>query len=119
MKRWLLTAVLFSAVVQAETVACHLTYGGETRTVEVGPAASPYTLPVVQVGSYFIFKLVFEEHVAIKTYVYADRDAGPQPLHQATYAYPVVKQGRFGFTGLHFVYEPVRDGELEYWCDIS
>ncbi len=119
MKRWLLTAVLFSAVVQAETVVCHLTYGGETRTVEVGPAASPYTVPVVQVGSYFIFKLVFEEHAAIKTYVYADRDAGPQPLHQATYAYPAVKQGRFGFTGLHFVYEPVRDGELEYWCDIS
>jgi hypothetical protein len=122
MKRWLLTTVLFSAIAQAETVVCHLTYGGETRTVAAGPVASPYTVPVVQVGSYFLFKLVFEQdrqYAAIKTYVYADRDAGPQPLHQATYAYPPVKQGRFGFTGLHFVYEPVRDGELEYWCDIS
>jgi len=115
-RRWLFAAVLFSAVAQAETVVCHLTYGGETRTVAAGPLATPYTVPVVQVGSYFLFKLVFEENTAIKTYVYADRDAGPQPLHQATFNWPVRNAGAHGFSGRHLVYEPVRDGELEFWC---
>jgi hypothetical protein len=119
MKRWLLTAAFFSALAQAETVVCHLTYGGTSHRIEAGPAASPYTVPVVQVGSYFLFKLVFEERSAIKTYVYADRDAGPQPLHQATFIWPVLNAGPYGFTGRHLVYEPVRDGELEYWCELN
>ncbi len=103
----------------AESVLCHLDYGGESRRIEARPTDSPYTVPVVQVGSYFLFKLVFEEHTAIKTYVYADRDTGPQPLHQATYTWPIQNAGIHGFTGRHLVYEPVRDGELEYWCALN
>ena len=53
---------------------------------------------------------------ALKLYTYADRDGGPVPIHVAEFAYPVRQQGRHGFTGLQRVYEPVRDGELEYWC---
>jgi hypothetical protein len=102
---------------QAETAVCHLTYGGETRLVAAGPTTTPYLIPTVQVGSFFLFKLVFEQGISLKTYVYADRDEGPQPLHQAIYDYPASRHGEWGVTGRHLVYEPVRDGELEYWCE--
>ena len=118
MRLWPFAALLCCcAAAQAQTVACHITYGGETRRIEAGPTRSPYTVPIMQIGSYFLFKLVFEQGTAVKTYVYADRDAGPTPLHQATYAWPAHNAGAHGFSGLHFVYEPVRDGELEYWCE--
>lgn len=108
----------------AEAVVCHYTYGGETRTLAVEPVASPYGVPPVQVGSYFLFRVVFQrepaDQAAIKIYAYADRDEGPVPIHQATYPYPLPPTaGRYGFTGLHFVYEPVRDGELQYWCGMD
>ena len=119
MRVWFFMALLFCTAAQAESVTCHISYGGESRLIETAPTASPYTVPVVQIGSYFLFKLVFEDHIAIKTYVYADRDAGPLPLHQATFNWPVRNVGTHGFTGRHLVYEPVRDGELEFWCELK
>ena len=120
MKYWLSLAIFLSSVAQAQTqsVACHITYGGETRVIEAAPVATPYSVPTVQVGSYFLFRLVFEAGTAIKAYVYGDRDSGPVPLHQASFDYPVRNAGRYGFSGQHFVYEPVRDGELQYWCEL-
>lgn len=121
MKAWLAALLLASSLARAETVACHVTYGGQTRILLATPTDSPHTVPVVEVGSYFLFKLAFEARTAIKTYVYADRDGaggGPVPLHQAIFAYPSFNRGPHGFSGLHFVYEPVRDGELEYWCEL-
>lgn len=122
MKYWLLATLLLSTSVQAEIVACHITYGGETRVIEAAPVATPYTVPTVEIGSYFLFRLVFQnlpaDQATIKTYTYADHDSGPAPLHQATFPYPVSNSGRYGFSGQHFVYEPVRDGELQYWCEL-
>lgn len=120
MKPAALLLLLFAcAAAQAETAVCHITYGGETRQLVAGPTAAPLAVPTVAVGSYFLFRLVFEERVAIKTYVYADRDgAPPLPLHQAVYPWPPPAGGVFGFSGRHFVYEPVRDGELEFWCEL-
>lgn len=103
-------------------VVCRYSYGGESWSLVARPAASPYTVPAVAVGSYFRFRVVFEAQPAdlasIKVYTYADRDAGPVPIHQASYRYPPPPDAGapYGFTGLHFVYEPVRDGELQYWC---
>ncbi len=111
--------LLMSTPVHVETVACHVTYGGETRLLRAASTALLYNVPVVPIGSYFLFKLVFEERIAIKTYVYADRDTGPRPLHQAVFAYPPINAGINGFSGKHFVYEPVRDGEMEYWCELE
>lgn len=109
----------------AETVTCHVTYGGETRLVQALPVASPYTVPVQKIGSYFLFRIVFQQEpvdlAAIKVYVLADRERGPAPLHQATHRYPppAVNRRLWGFTGLNHVYEPHRDGELLYWCELS
>ncbi|WP_374682515.1 hypothetical protein [Accumulibacter sp.] len=109
----------------AESVSCHVTYGGETRLVQAQPVASPYAVPVEKVGSYFLFRVVFQKEpadlAAIKVYVLAARDIGPTPIHQATHAYPplTMKAAPWGFTGVNQVYEPLRDGELRYWCEWS
>lgn len=107
----------------AASVACHLTYGGETRVVEAAPTADPYTAPAVAIGAYFRFRIVFRNQPAdlasVKLYAYADRDAGPSLIHQAIYPYPPPSAAVNGFTGLNFVYEPLRDGELQYWCELK
>lgn len=106
-------------------VECHYTYGGEERMLVATPLASPYRVEAIQVGSYFRLRVVFQQaprdQASIKVYVYADREEGLVPLHQATWPYPVAtrRAGPQGFTGLHHVYEPVRDGELQYWCTLK
>ena len=73
-------------------------------------------------GSYFLFRLVFQARPAdiagVRIYTYVDREHGPVPIHQASYALPRPgPRGEHGFTGLQRVYEPVRDSELEFWCE--
>lgn len=115
--------LLLPGLACADEVACHYAYGGEEKVLVARPVVSPYAVPPVQVGSYFQLRVVFQktprELASIKVYVYADRDEeGLQPLHQASYDYPPPRRGRHGFTGLHAIYEPVRDGELQYWCEL-
>ncbi len=107
----------------ASELRCHLDYGGEVRVLSAAPVDSPYTVPTRAIGSYFLFRMILQTQpsdlASIKLYVYADRDEGPLPLQQATYPYPPPASGMsaHGFTGLQHVYEPVRDGELKYWCE--
>jgi hypothetical protein len=107
----------------AERVACHVTYGGETRIIGAAASTQALTVAPVSIGSYFLFRIVFRKEPAdlatIKLYTYADRDDGPTIIHQATYAYPPAPGPVHGFTGLNFIYEPVRDGELQYWCELK
>lgn len=120
-----LATALFAALAipaQAASVACHVTYGGATQVISAAPTNDPYTVAPVAIGSYFLFRIVFRSEpadlAAIKLYTYADRDGGPTIIHQATYPYPP-PPGAHGFTGHHFVYEPARDGELQYWCELK
>ena len=112
-----------SGAALAESVVCHVSYGGTTQLVEALPVSSPYRVSPVAIGSYVLFRVVFQKEPAdlanIKLYTYADRDSGPVIIHQASYAYPVQNLTVNGFSGLNFVYEPVRDGELQYWCEIK
>ena len=109
----------------AEQVRCHYTYGGETRVLAALPVASPYAVKAIDVGSFFHFRVVFQKRpadiAAIKIYTYADRDDGPILIHQATFPYPPAgrRAAPYGFSGLHSVHEPVRDGELQYWCQLT
>ncbi len=112
----------WAAPASAEEVVCHYTYGGETRRLGVAPVDTAYSVGVVEVGSYFRFRIVFQSRpadlAAIKVYTYADKDDGPTLIHQATYPYPPARHpSPYGFSGLHYVYEPVRDGEMQYWCE--
>ncbi len=118
-------ALLLTASVQADQVLCHYTYGGETQTLAALPVSSPYAVKPIQVGSYFKFRVVFQDSPAdiasVKIYTYADRDEGPALIHQTTYAYPPESRRGvpYGFSGLHYVYETMRDGELQYWCEMA
>ena len=131
-----LLGALFAATLgfaaQADSVACHITYGGETRLIEARPTTTPYNVAPTPIGSYFLFRILFRQEptelASIKLYTYADRDSGPVIIHQASYPYPVshaTRQGDLhqgadhGFSGLNLVYEPVRDGELQYWCELQ
>ena len=119
----LLVAAALAQPAFAANVTCHVTYGGETRVVSAQPTTAPQTIAPVAIGSYFLFRIVFRQEPAdlagIKLYTYADRDGVPTIIHQATYPYPPAPAAVHGFSRLNFVYEPVRDGELQYWCELQ
>lgn len=118
-------ALMVSAGVHAEQVICHYTYGGITQQLAAKPVSSPYAVKAIEVGSFFHFRVVFQNSPAdlasVKVYTYSDRDEGPVLIHQATFPYPPAasEAAPYGFSGLHFVYEPIRDGELQYWCQLT
>jgi hypothetical protein len=74
----------------AERIAC--LDRAAAQDLEARPVSSPYTVPVQPIGSYFLFRIVFQKEpadlAAIKLYVFADRDSGPLPIQQATHPYP-------------------------------
>ena len=84
-------------------------------------------MPAVAVGSHLRFRAIFQnkpkETAAIKLYAYAAEEDGAALIHQATYPYPLAKDGggqsRYGFTGLLRAYEPVLGAELQYWCELQ
>jgi hypothetical protein len=49
---------------QADSVVCHITYGGETRLIEAQPVSSPYTVAPTPIGTYFLFRIVFRQEPA-------------------------------------------------------
>ncbi|MFZ4536403.1 hypothetical protein [Propionivibrio sp.] len=120
-----LMATSAAATTHSAQIICHYTYGGETKQLVALPVSSPYAAKGIAVGSFFHFRLVFQEEPAdlasIKVYTYAQREDGPLLIHQATYPYPPIDHAAapYGFSGLQFVYEPMRDGELQYWCELS
>jgi hypothetical protein len=121
-------AIVLCAHAQAQAapaVVCHLTYGGEDTVLRIAPDQPPYTAEPAAVGSYFLFKVLYQSQPAdiagVHIYVYGDREPVPVPIQQVSYAYPLREQARrgYGFTGRQRVYEPIRDGELEYWCELQ
>lgn len=118
----LLLGATTAHAVAGEAVACHVTYGGTTQTIEARPVASPYAVAPVEIGSFLLFHIVFRTEPAdlasIKLYAYANHDDQRPIIAQATYTYPPNAQGSHGFTGQQRIYEPRRGGELEYWCEL-
>ncbi len=121
-----------AAPVVAATPTCHVSYGGETRHIEAMATPDPYSVPVIEIGDFFLFRIVYRTEPAdlagIKLYTYASLDSGPSLIHQASHRLPLrstppadapATTAEHGFTGLHFVYEPRRDGELKYWCEMT
>jgi len=109
----------------APQLLCHYTYGGVTNTLRSSPQSNPYTTVPVEIGSYFLFRPQLETAPnglsAVKLYTYVNKTSGPAIIHQASYPYPAAtrSQGKYGFTGLQTVYEPVRDSELSFWCEMT
>ncbi|MDO6387611.1 hypothetical protein Q3Y64_14985 [Uliginosibacterium sp. 31-12] len=119
----LLAVACQTTMAASPELVCHYSYGGETRSVrqpQLASAQTAYTQKPLAIGSYFLFRPVFEP-TEVKLYSLTDHPDGPLPLHVARYAYPAAtrSQGKFGFTGEQRVYEPIRDSELVYWCEIQ
>ena len=112
-----LLALLPGTAVAAAAVTCHYTYGGETRSVSAHATDTPYTVVPIKIGSYFLLRVVLEAGSAAKIYTYADHDDGPVAIHISEHPFPLARRRQApGFTGFQTVYEPMRDGELQYWC---
>jgi hypothetical protein len=120
---WLPLALIAIAQARAESLVCHVSYGGATQLIEAQATSNPYSAPAIGIGSYFLFRIVFRQEPAelagIKIYTYANHDSGPVLIHQASYPYPVRAAAYGDFTGQQAVYETLRDGELQYWCELK
>lgn len=115
---FLLALTLAQPAGAAGQILCYVEYGGETRALRADPVSSPYAVEPIAIGSYFLFRVVFERSGPVEIYTYADREQGPVPIHVAEYQRRDLRPGRHGFTGVQRVYEPLRDGELKYWCEL-
>lgn len=110
------------AAAAGDSVTCHIIYGGENFTVEARPAAEPYSLQGVKIGRYFEVKVSYvttpAEFAALSIYVYATASGESVLIHQAKYPADIRNAaGSWGFTGFHYVYEPSKSSELQYWCE--
>lgn len=107
---------------RADSVRCHIVYGGEDFTIDAAPTTTPYRVAGQKIGRYFEFRAVYvaapERDAAINLYVSGVVTGDAVPIHQAKHRPPFIAGGsRYGFTGLNFVYEPTKGSELQYWCE--
>jgi len=108
----------------ADQVTCHIMYGGENFSVIAQPTGDPYRVEGQKIGRYFEFKASYvtqpADLAAISLYVYATASGESVLIHQVKFAADVTNAATpWGFTGFHYVYEPSKSSELQYWCEKS
>ena len=106
----------------ADTATCHIIYGGENFTVSAQPTGDPYAVRGEKIGRYFEVKVSYvtqpADLAALSVYVYATSSGESVLIHQAKYRADVQNApGPWGFTGFHYVYEPSKSSEIQYWCE--
>ncbi|MEJ0087741.1 MAG: hypothetical protein WDO72_18885 [Pseudomonadota bacterium] len=122
MKYTCLLAVLLGAPAFADSVHCHIIYGGENFSVVAQPTSDPYRVPGQKIGRYFEFKAVYvttpAEVAAISLYVYATASGESVLIHQAKFPAGIANTAApWGFSGFNYIYEPSKSSELQYWCE--
>jgi hypothetical protein len=120
----LLAGLSGAAPAFADSVTCHIVYGGENFTVSAQPTDDPYTVRGEKIGRYFEVKVAYvtvpDDLSSLSIYVYATASGESVLIHQAKYAATVKNApGQWGFTGFNTVYEPSKSSELQYWCEKS
>ncbi len=111
-----------SLAARADAVRCHIIYGGENFTVEAPAVADPYKVDSQKIGRYFAFRAVYvaepARYAAVSLYVYSTAGGENVLIHEAKFPVTHVNaQSPHGFTGFHYVYEPTKSSELQYWCE--
>lgn len=106
----------------ADSVACHVIYGGENFTVSAAATDDPYGVRGEKIGRYFEVKVSYvtapADLAALSVYVYATSSGESVLIHQAKYPANVANgTGPWGFTGFNSVYEPSKSSEIQYWCE--
>ena len=117
-----LSGLLVGNPASADSVHCHIIYGGENFTVIAQPTADPYRVQGQKIGRYFEFKAAYitspADVAAISLYVYATSSGDSVLIHEVKYPFDIdAGTSRWGFTGFHYVYEPSKSSELQYWCE--
>ena len=117
-----LAALLAGGHASADSVRCHIIYGGENFTVIAPPTADPYRVEGQKIGRYFEFKAAYvtspADNAAISLYVYATSSGESVLIHEVKFPFDIgVGASQWGFTGFHYVYEPSKSSELQYWCE--
>ena len=118
---WML-ALMLGTPAYADSVHCHIIYGGENFTVSAQPVPDPYPVRGEKIGRYFEVKVSYvtepADLAALSIYVYATSSGESVLIHQAKYRADVQNApGPWGFTGFHYVYEPSKSSEIQYWCE--
>ena len=121
-KLMLFAALAAAAPALGDTVTCHIIYGGENFTVSAQPTVDPYTVRGEKIGRYFEVKVSYvtepADLAALSIYVYATASGESVLIHQARYPAGIGNApGPWGFTGFHYVYEPSKSSEIQYWCE--
>jgi hypothetical protein len=120
---WKVIALLMvTAPVYADSVSCHIIYGGENFTASGKPTSDPYSVRGEKIGRYFEVKVSYvtepADLAALSIYVYATASGESVLIHQAKYPAGIANApGRWGFTGFNTVYEPSKSSEIQYWCE--
>ena len=122
MKYALLLMTALGAPAFADSVHCHIIYGGENFSVVAQPTNDPYRVTGQKIGRYFEFKATYvakpAEIAAISLYVYATSSGESVLIHQAKFAAGIGNAASpWGFSGFNYVYEPSKSSELQYWCE--
>jgi hypothetical protein len=122
MLRKVIALLILTAPAFADSVACHIVYGGENFTVKGQPTADPYAVRGEKIGRYFEVKVSYvtepADLAALSIYVYATAGGESVLIHQAKYPAGIANApGRWGFTGFNYVYEPSKSSEIQYWCE--
>jgi hypothetical protein len=120
---WLLASIL-AAPAFADSVHCHIIYGGENFSVVAQPTGDPYRVTGQKIGRYFEFRAVYvlqpEESAAISLYVFATSSGESVLIHQTKFAAGITNAATpWGFSGFNYVYEPSKSSELQYWCELT
>ncbi len=103
---------------------CDVSYAGTTYKLKATPTKDPYSVPTVDIGGRFFFKMVLTEanskleHVLI--YAYFDQQPRPILLQQAKYSGPFPNSPQpYALTGEQRVYGGPVERELIYSCWLS
>ncbi len=121
---FLLSACFILPSVAGHLLQCDVSYAGTTYKLKATPTQDPYSVPTVDIGGRFFFKMVLTEtnskleHVLI--YAYLDQQPRPVLLQQAKYAGPFPNSPKpYALTGEQRVYGGPVERELIYSCWLS
>ncbi len=110
--------------VAGHLLQCDVSYAGTTYKLKATPTQDPYSVPSIDIGGRFFFKMVLTEtnskleHVLI--YAYLDQQPRPTLLQQVKYAGPFINSPKpYALTGEQRVYGGPVERELFYSCWLS
>lgn len=115
-------AALAATAPAAPRLRCQINQGGEVHHLAFAPVRDPYSVKAVDINEHFRFKAVVVgdagkiDYITLYTYYRSPRQA--VLLHQAKYLAPVPQAAPApaALTGLHYLYAPGLERELQYGC---